>query len=136
MHRADMDAGNTPSLSSEGSSGASTPNRPKKIIRVARSENMIDTERSSTRIHRKQPHTQSVRDLPEAIVPRVENKVRKGSASPRRGTSPASRSRLPSISRDAVEAVIPIVALTLAFGAFIFATLTLSNPNTIYPEDM
>ncbi|CAN8002740.1 unnamed protein product [Ixodes hexagonus] len=106
----------------------------KNALRVAKSENsMPDVNHVVTRIQRKQVHTRSVRDLKDAAEEQDPTREgRKASDAVPRATMtrPKQREReiLPGLSIEAIERSVPVVALTLAAGAFALALFLLGHP--------
>ncbi|XP_054925418.1 uncharacterized protein [Dermacentor andersoni] len=121
-----------------------TATRQRKVIRIARSEDSANVNRRPTgsagvvRVYRKQAHTHSVRDLPDSSS-EDEGKIctpmsepRSPSLSPTRKAPPRllSRGWFPDLSREGIEAAVPLVAVTFAFGAFMTAVAILCKPRT------
>ncbi|XP_077528082.1 uncharacterized protein LOC144139666 [Haemaphysalis longicornis] len=122
-------------------SSPSSPSRPKKVIRVARSEDAARVARASSaaavaplKVQHKQAHTHSARDLSELDSSEEEGRIVSSkfvtpSVSPLpRWRSYLFRSLTPDFSKEALEKAMPVVALSMAFGAFLYAAMILSNP--------
>lgn len=119
-----------------------TATRQRKVIRVARSEDPTNVSRQSmvpagiVRVYRKQSHTHSVREVPdtssedEGMICVTMPKTRSASLSPTRKVVPRllRKGWLPDLSRDGIEAAVPLVAVTFAFGAFMTAVAILCKP--------
>ncbi|KAK8761703.1 uncharacterized protein LOC144100686 [Amblyomma americanum] len=130
-----------PSENRDRSPASPGGNRPKKVIRVARSEDSTGVTgrlpHGGRVVHRKQAHTHSVRDLPELETSEEEGRIHMpppklpavAAARPSwKDRFLPTRSWVPDFSQEGIEKAVPMVALTLAFGAFVCAALILSNP--------
>ncbi|XP_049523576.1 uncharacterized protein LOC125945574 [Dermacentor silvarum] len=118
-----------------------TATRQRKVIRIARSEDSTDVSRRPTgpasvvKVYRKQAHTHSVRDLPDSSS-EDEGRIRTSMPAPRSASASPSRKVprllrlgwLPDLSREGIESAVPLVAVTLAFGAFMTAVAILCKP--------
>ncbi|KAH7943238.1 hypothetical protein HPB52_006557 [Rhipicephalus sanguineus] len=122
-----------------------TATRQRKVIRVLRSEDSATAfgRRRPTvvptgvvRVYRKQAHTHSVRDMTESssedegMIIKAMPAPRSASVSPSRKVAPRllRRGWLPDLSREGMEAAVPLVAVTFSFGAFMSAVAILCQP--------